>query len=374
MRRVQVPRQHAGSHLWCFREAGGSIRAVMTKRRRIACLSILATIAIVAPGCGGATPTVGGGPSSAHTGSAHPSETPTTAVSNPFTVVARYRAASLGLKQPADLAIGPDGNLYVTDFASQTVSAISPAGKLLRRWGRLGHGPGQFSFHMDVFANPKARIAVGSDGKVYVSDSGNCRVEVFSPTGAFIRQLGSCGSKTNYQFQEVSALAVDSGNDLYVGEGISGAISKFSPTGKFIWRIGGFESRDPDLRTLYVTSVDSHGRLVAGADDQRIVYIDSHGRKVDAFGIDLRSDNGPCDVTVDAGGNTFASSCGGVDGRCFGGTTKCIELVFDRSHRLVGAWYDSPFAMTPRFGFHGEAFTFGNDSSILELKVALPGA
>jgi DNA-binding beta-propeller fold protein YncE len=350
------------------------MRPMWTKRSVMASSATLTIVAVVAVGCGGATH--GSSPSGSPTNAATASSSSISSanVANPFTIVARYSAAFLGLKQPSDLAIGPDGNLYVTDFASQTVSAIAPAGKLLRRWETRGQGPGQFSFHMDVYANPKARIAVGPDGKVYVSDSGNCRVEVFSPTGAFIRQLGSCGSKTNYQFQEVAALAVDAGNDLYVGEDIGGAISKFSPTGKFVWRTGGFDSRDPDLRTLYVTSVDSHGRLVAGTDAQRIVYIDSHGRKVDAFGIDLRFNDGPCDVTVDAAGNTFASSCGPIDGRCFGGTTKCIELVFDRGHRLVGAWYDSPFTMTPRFGPHGEAFTFAEDGSILKLTVALPGA
>jgi hypothetical protein len=48
--------------------------------------------------------------------------------------------------------------------------------------------------------------------------------------------------------------------------------------------------------------------------------------------------------------------------------------VFDRTHRLIGAWYRSPFEASPQFGPHGEAFAIGDDGSILKLKVSLPGA
>jgi hypothetical protein len=47
------------------------------------------------------------------------------ALPSPFTVTARYTAASLGLDHPDALAIGPDGNPYVTD-ASQRVTVLSP--------------------------------------------------------------------------------------------------------------------------------------------------------------------------------------------------------------------------------------------------------
>ena len=51
-----------------------------------------------------------------------------------------------------------------------------------------------------------------------------------------------------------------------------------------------------------------------------------------------------------------------------------FELVFDRAHHLIGAWNDSRIYEAPQFGPHGEIFTLASDSSILELKVALPGA
>lgn len=46
----------------------------------------------------------------------------------------------------------------------------------------------------------------GEGGDVYVAESG--RIEAFSPTGAFIRQIGSAGTG-NGQFRGLQAIAAD---------------------------------------------------------------------------------------------------------------------------------------------------------------------
>jgi DNA-binding beta-propeller fold protein YncE len=284
---------------------------------------------------------------------------------NPFKVIARFEASSLGLDHPIGLAIGPDGNLYVTD-TSQVVAMISPEGAILRRWGRAGKGPGEFRFQG---ADPgdtdpagiHASIAVGPDGQVYVSDSGNYRIEVFSATGAFIRQFGSLGSAEG-QFLTPFDLAADTAGNVYVVDDKGGTVSKFSPAGDFIWRIGGFSAEDPDLvGHEHLASVDTHGRVVMTNDDKgRILYVDAKGHKVDAFS--LRA--GACDVTVDAAGDTFVNyGCGGP------GDTE----VFDRTHRLTGGWYGScPLLSSPRFGPNGEVFALGQDGTVLKLEIRLP--
>jgi hypothetical protein len=144
-----------------------------------------AVLAVIAAGCGGAGQSI---PDSS-------SRTPNRGVPNPFRVIARYSTSSLGLNRPANLAIGPDGNLYVTD-GCQRVAVISPYGKVLRRWGRAGRGPGEFHFvsHDPSAPGVSAGIAVGADGRVYVDDSGNSRLEVFTSVGRFMRQCGRYGS------------------------------------------------------------------------------------------------------------------------------------------------------------------------------------
>jgi DNA-binding beta-propeller fold protein YncE len=130
-------------------------------------------LATLATACGSGTRQA-----AAQAGEGARTDTTTSAeVRNPLRVIARYTARSLGLKRPADLAIRPDGNLYITD-ASQRVTVVSPERKVLRRWGGAGKARGEFDFvpHDQGRPNVSAAIAVGRDGRVYVDDSG----EVFA--------------------------------------------------------------------------------------------------------------------------------------------------------------------------------------------------
>lgn len=310
----------------------------------------LITLAIVltalTTGCGN------DGPSARPHGPAG-SESQSTGVPDPFTIRARYDARSLGLTNPRSLAIGPDGNLYVTD-ASQRVSVVSPEGHVLGRWGAPGHGPGEFSFVSSHPSDPylQAKIAVGANGLVYVSDSGNGRVEVFTPTGTFLRQIASPGRGEGHLVSPFD-VAVDASGNVFVADDARRSVSKFSPDGRFLWRIGAGISADPDLQGHeHFSAVDAHGRLVMSNDDTgAVMYVDTYSHIVERF------QQTGCDVSVDAAGNTYVNDC---DGRI---------RVFDRQHRFVGLW-DSGAEFSPRFGPSGEQFLL-NQGTVMRLQIAL---
>jgi DNA-binding beta-propeller fold protein YncE len=82
---------------------------------------------------------------------------------------------------PTNLAVAPDGALYVSDgYGNARVHRFAPDGRLLDSWGEPGAGPGQF--HL-----PHG-IAVDRHGTVYVADRENSRLQLFSPVGTFLAE------------------------------------------------------------------------------------------------------------------------------------------------------------------------------------------
>jgi alpha-tubulin suppressor-like RCC1 family protein/sugar lactone lactonase YvrE len=69
------------------------------------------------------------------------------------------------------LSVAPDGNVWVTDPWSDRVLVFTPTGAFLFSFGHSGSNDSSFSF--------PSGIAIGSDGKVYIADSGNNRVMEF---------------------------------------------------------------------------------------------------------------------------------------------------------------------------------------------------
>jgi tripartite motif-containing protein 71 len=287
---------------------------------------------------------------------------------HPLEVKGRFTARSLGLTRPDALAIAPNGDLYVTDV-SQRVTVISPQGHVLRRWGRAGSDPGQFRFTSMDPADPgdvKGRLAVAPDGTVYVADSGNGRVQVFTQQGRFLRQFGGFGTAPG-QFLAPVDLVVDRSGNAYVVDDQKQTMAKFDSTGKVLWQIGGSTSEADLVGHLHLSMIDSHHRVVLTNDGNgRILYIDEKGHKVDVFGgKGVLVQDGPCDVTVDALGYTYVAPC-----------TPGATYVFDRAHHLVGRWAASTESLytAPRFGPGGDNYALERDGSVVRLRPTLGGS
>ena len=65
------------------------------------------------------------------------------------------------------------------------VEVLKPGGTFVAKWGSNGGGPGQFS-------RPNG-VAVGPTGNVFVTDVFNGRVQKFTPNGAYINEFGVPG-------------------------------------------------------------------------------------------------------------------------------------------------------------------------------------
>jgi len=77
-----------------------------------------------------------------------------------------------------DLALSPDGDLYVADYSYKHVLVVGPDGLVRRTIGRQGSGPGEFEMPYVVRA--------GADS-VWVLDAAGNRVQVFDRAGGLAR-------------------------------------------------------------------------------------------------------------------------------------------------------------------------------------------
>ncbi len=89
--------------------------------------------------------------------------------------------------KPNDVVVAPNGNIFVSDvhdagMGNPRVVKLTKEGKFIKQWGGLGSGPGQF----DV---PHA-LAFDSQGRLFVGDRNNNRIQIFDQDGQLHRGVG----------------------------------------------------------------------------------------------------------------------------------------------------------------------------------------
>lgn len=76
---------------------------------------------------------------------------------------------------PSDMAVDGQGNLYVLDSGNHRVQKFTPDGRYLATFGRQGQGPAEFHF-------PEG-LEIDAKGYLYVSDPNNQKIVVLTPEG-----------------------------------------------------------------------------------------------------------------------------------------------------------------------------------------------
>ena len=91
--------------------------------------------------------------------------------------------AAAPFNRPTDVALSPDGDLYISDgYGNSRVHKFTAGGELLFSWGEPGKtGPGVFHVPHGVW--------VHTDGRVFVADRENNRIQIFDPDGNFLDRV-----------------------------------------------------------------------------------------------------------------------------------------------------------------------------------------
>ena len=125
--------------------------------------------------------------------------------------------------RPTDIAIAPNGDFYVSDgYGNSRVVKFSKEGKFLLSWGRRGVGEGEFNL-------PHA-IALDKEGRVYVADRENFRIQIFDSDGKFLKQWTHVGSPFGFEI-------TDDGF-LFMADGYNDRVLKLDLDGRIVGAIG----------------------------------------------------------------------------------------------------------------------------------------
>ena len=202
--------------------------------------------------------------------------------------------------RPKGMCNDRQGGIVVNEPHYSRVNHFSVEGKLIAQWGVHGTNAGQLTF-------PRA-VAVNSHGEIYVSEYGLVeRVQRFTAHGEkFINSFGHAGTGPG-EFNRPEGLFIDSQDRVYVADSCNHRIQIFTGDGRFLRAYGKAGRGLGELSYPYDICVDTDGRqYVCEFGNSRIQVFDANDRAIEIIG-GAGSDPGrfgnPWGVALDSAGN-----------------------------------------------------------------------
>ncbi|KPA09816.1 NHL repeat containing protein, partial [Candidatus Magnetomorum sp. HK-1] len=146
-----------------------------------------------------------------------------------------------------------DGRYYVADSGNHRIQIFSMMGY-------------ESSFTLDNQDSGRKlyQIALDSNGKLYVAYAGsNCGVQVYDNSGTFLYNIGTDASPAGVigYLKYAKGVTIDNDDNIYISETNDGSIHKFSNDGTPIFRLGGSGVAPGDLSGPAAVDIDSNGNI-----------------------------------------------------------------------------------------------------------------
>lgn len=229
-------------------------------------------------------------------------------------------------------AVDSSGNVYVTDQSNNRVQKFASNGTFILAWGSSGSFAGEFS-------SPKG-IAANQAGDLYVVDSGNERVQKFASNGTFLAAWGcpfanstACtAGSSGGSFTNPLGIAADTFDNVYVTDTGNNRVEKFTSAGTFIGAFGcalanqtscGIGSGDGAFSVPTGVAVDSSGSVyVADYGNSLIQKFYGNGTYITQWG--PPNIGHPEGLAVNQfSGNVYVTDVSNEDVEIFGYTLAC---------------------------------------------------
>jgi len=224
---------------------------------------------------------------------------------------------------PTGIAVDESGNVLVADTGNGRIEKFSPTGAFLSIIGTKGSGQGQLG-------QPNG-IAIDRVGNIYVADAGNHRVLTLKPEGTFIAEwkgpeLGFYGPRR---------IAIGPDDSIYVADQGHSRIVKFNPDGTVVTGWGSKGNGDGQFNDPTSLAVDPVTNKIYVADpiNKRIQVFDSNGKFLNKWSVpEWGNPVGFEDLTVDSQGGRLYASSAHMD----------AVLIFDFNGTRIGALTPKP--------------------------------
>ena len=184
---------------------------------------------------------------------------------------------------PDEIALRGDV-MYVADSDNDRIQKLTLSGTFISKFGAKGSGDGMLSYPQGV--------CVDHDGRVFVADSINRRVSVFSDDGTFLYHIGASSNELDLPW----GLAFDPSGNLHVADKRLKCVKVFSPRGYYITEYG----RGQLNKARYIAINEEGYSFVS--DDTLSIFDPQHKR------IFRTEDIGSMGVALDKEGHIYVAS------------------------------------------------------------------
>jgi len=228
-----------------------------------------------------------------------------------FSDAAQGDAPGGTFNEPWGVAVAPDGKVYVADTWNYRIQKFNAVGQFLSMWQTFGPDK------TDVFYGPRG-IAVDAHGRVLVVDTGDKRVVVFDADGSYLTQFGGAGLGSG-QFDEPVGIALDGDSNVYITDIWNQRVQVFAPdeTGLIYtpiseWPVSGWYGRSAENKPFIAVDAQQY-IYITDPEACRVLEFTVSGQIVRAWGTCSSDINGfglPVGVAVDDAGGVWISDAG----------------------------------------------------------------
>jgi len=272
--------------------------------------------------------------------------------------LASWQMPQTDLGKPKGMCRDKEGNIVVLEPHYQRVNQFSPEGKLVAQWGARGTNAGQFTL-------PRA-VAVNSRGDLFVSEYTTLdRVQAFSGANRNLLMVFGRPGTGDGEFNRAEGLGIDGADRIYVADSCNHRIQIFSPEGKWLRSFGRAGRGPGEFSYPYDVRVDAAGRrYVCEFGNSRIQIFDAQDQPLEILGgvgAGPGKLNNPWSIALDSRGNLYVADSGnhrvqkfvrrsGSAGRPISGSAR--RAPRDEPRAVSAPWNDGPrrgrTARTPR--------------------------